>query len=299
MTPEPAHEVEHIGISPHPGGEPLEIGERVDGIHVGSDAAHVAIHAIGIGPVGFDGHRRETSVGDQALGDRRPLPIELVRAVRRLAEKDDLGLADAVEQRVVIADRTGERDDVRPKSIGGRLRDARIVARRRRPVFRQRRAHLFIRGLSEVVVPQADGLESGWCRQTDDLVGDATQTFARLPGANRHRDDDSCGPQLPQREDRGFHRRARGQPIVNEDDLAPGDVHARPPGAVLTITPLELGSLVRDRALEGGGGNPEIPHQGLVEHADAAFGQRAHGQLFVAGHAELTDQKNVEGDSQR
>src|SRR5438046_3362410 len=78
---QPADEIEHVGIAPHPRRKANEIGERIDRLLVVADAANVAIHAIRIGPVGFDGDDVESALGDQSLRDLRAIAIELVRAV--------------------------------------------------------------------------------------------------------------------------------------------------------------------------------------------------------------------------
>jgi len=51
----------------------------------------------------------EAFLVDQPLGDLRALAIELVRAVRRLADEDQMRVADHLQQRVVIAAVTGDR----------------------------------------------------------------------------------------------------------------------------------------------------------------------------------------------
>src|SRR5262249_35724286 len=81
IGPQPADEVEHVSISPHPGRKTLEAGERFDGFFVVPGAAYVAVHSVGVGPVSLDRDRAEPSLRDQPFGDLRALPVELVRAV--------------------------------------------------------------------------------------------------------------------------------------------------------------------------------------------------------------------------
>ena len=47
------------------------------------------------------------------------------------------------------------------------------------------------------------------------------------------------------------------------------------------------------------GGMPERLHHVLVEHAHAAGGDGAHGQLLVARHAQLAHEEDVERGAQR
>ena len=99
---EPADEIEDVGVAPHPGGEAPEAGQRFDGIRVCAGATNVAVHAIGVGPVGFDGDGGEPFLGDQPLRDQRAFPVELVCAVAGFADHHDTCVADARQKRVVV-----------------------------------------------------------------------------------------------------------------------------------------------------------------------------------------------------
>ena len=66
-------------------------------------ARHVAVDAVGVGPVALDRDRGEAALGDQALGDAGALTVELVRSVAGLPEQDDPRVADQRKQRVVVA----------------------------------------------------------------------------------------------------------------------------------------------------------------------------------------------------
>jgi hypothetical protein len=73
-----ADEVEHLGVTPHPGGEALEAAEGLLRVGVLARPAHVAIDAICIGPIGLDRDAGKALLLDQPAGDQGPLPIELV-----------------------------------------------------------------------------------------------------------------------------------------------------------------------------------------------------------------------------
>ena len=105
VVAKPADEVEDVGVAPHPGRESLESRQRVDGLGIVAAAADVAVDAIGVGPVGLDGHGVEPLLADQPLGDLRPLPIKLVRAVRGLADQDETGVADQFQEGIVVVGR--------------------------------------------------------------------------------------------------------------------------------------------------------------------------------------------------
>ena len=53
VLPEPGHELENVGVAPHPGGEPLEVAQGLDRLGVFADAANVPVDAIRIGPIRF------------------------------------------------------------------------------------------------------------------------------------------------------------------------------------------------------------------------------------------------------
>ena len=94
MLAQPAYEVEHVGVAPHPLREPLEARERLAAAPVFAPPAHVAVDAVGVRPVGLDRHGRKAFLFDEPLRDLRALAVELVRAVRRLAEQHEPRVAD-------------------------------------------------------------------------------------------------------------------------------------------------------------------------------------------------------------
>ena len=109
VVAEPADEVEHVGVAPHPGRESSEARQRLDGLGVVAAAADVAVDAIGVGPVGLDGHGVEALLADQPLGDLGTLPVELVRAVRGLADQHEAGVADQLQEGIVVVGRAPQR----------------------------------------------------------------------------------------------------------------------------------------------------------------------------------------------
>ena len=76
-----------------------EAAQRVDGLGVVAAAADVAVDTIGVGPVRLDGDGVKPFSTDQPLGDLGTLAVELVRAVRRLAQQDEARVADELEER--------------------------------------------------------------------------------------------------------------------------------------------------------------------------------------------------------
>ena len=81
VRPEPADEVDHVGVAPHPLGEALEASERLFGIGGVALAAHEAVDAVGVGPIGLHGDPDETLLANQTLRNLGSNAIKLVRAV--------------------------------------------------------------------------------------------------------------------------------------------------------------------------------------------------------------------------
>jgi hypothetical protein len=98
----PLDEGDDVAVAPHPGGEAPEAAERLLRVAVGAAPAHVAVDAIGVGPVGFDGDGVEAVLFDQQLRDARAFGVELVRAVRGFAEQHEAALRGHGEQFVVV-----------------------------------------------------------------------------------------------------------------------------------------------------------------------------------------------------
>jgi len=103
----PLDELDHVGVAPHPGWEAPEVGEPFYGIDVVAHAAHIAVDAVSVGPIGLDRHGRKTLLLDQPPGDPGALVVEVVRAVGCLAEQHEARSADQLEQRLVVGGGAG------------------------------------------------------------------------------------------------------------------------------------------------------------------------------------------------
>jgi len=100
--PEPLHEAEDVTVSPHPRRKTAKVRQCRIRVLVIGQPHHVSIHTVGIGPISLDGDRRKAPLVDEATGDPGPLPVELVRAMRCLADQDKTPIAHNVEQRIVV-----------------------------------------------------------------------------------------------------------------------------------------------------------------------------------------------------
>jgi len=102
-SPEPLHEGQDILVSPHPRREAPKVRQCRVGVIVMGEPHHVAVDTVGIGPIGLDRHRGEPALVDEATGNTGSLPVELVRAVRGLADQNETPVPDEIEQCVIVA----------------------------------------------------------------------------------------------------------------------------------------------------------------------------------------------------
>ena len=102
---QPADEIEHVGVAPHPGGEALEVGQRLRGPGVAPRPSHEAVDAPGVGEVGLGGDAAEAQVDDEPLGQLGSPLVELVGAVRGLADEHDAGVARELEDGIEVVHR--------------------------------------------------------------------------------------------------------------------------------------------------------------------------------------------------
>jgi hypothetical protein len=153
--------------------------------------------------------------------------------------------------------------------------------------------------LIEPVVPQTDSRE--WLRalHADSLVSDSFQSMARFGSTNRDRNQDAGGLVLPQGRDRSFHRRSGGEAVVNDDHRAVSQHGTGTITAIKPIAPLEFQALACGYLIDDGVGDGKLSKQLLAEDTHAAGSDGPHRQLGVTWHAELTDQKYIERDTQR
>lgn len=109
VGPQPADEIQDVGVAPHPVWKPLEPAQGLGRIAIVPGAPDVPVYAVGGGPVGLHRHRREAALADQSLGDFGPEAVELVCAVRRLPDQREAGVPDPREQRVEVLGTPSER----------------------------------------------------------------------------------------------------------------------------------------------------------------------------------------------
>ena len=103
----------------------------------------------------------------------------------------------------------------------------------------------------------------------------------------------------PDRAHRRQHAGTCGDPVVDEDHGAAGDVHRRPPAAVGALSAMEFLGFVSDRGLQLFVADAEIAHQAVVEHHAAAAGEGTHRELLPLRHPELAHQEHVKRRAQK
>jgi hypothetical protein len=126
---QPADEIEHIGVSPHPLRETFEATQRFHAVDVRACAADETVDPIGVRPVCFHRHGIEAAFVNQPFGNLRTLPIEFVRAVTRFAEQDKARIAHQIQERIVVVSRAGQRFSRFVNTIGQRAHAAADVTR--------------------------------------------------------------------------------------------------------------------------------------------------------------------------
>src|SRR3954468_13840778 len=102
----PRDEIHNIGVAPHPSGKPLEIAESFTRFSITRISLNKTIDAIGIWPIGFDGHSREVLFCNEPFCNVRALLVELMGTMRRFTNEDNSGVTNTIEQWIIIARRS-------------------------------------------------------------------------------------------------------------------------------------------------------------------------------------------------
>jgi hypothetical protein len=109
---QPAGEVRHLFIRPHPGRPPVELRQHVPGAPILLRLAlHPTIHSEAVGSVTFHPDEGEVVLGNQSPCERSSPAVILGRAMRRLAQKNESGITDRCQKRIqarVVGERRGK-----------------------------------------------------------------------------------------------------------------------------------------------------------------------------------------------
>ena len=108
VSAQPADEVEDVGVAPHPCRKALKSIQGLGGIDVLAEALHVAVDAVGVGPVRFDGDGAEAFLANETLSDQCAVAVELMGSVGGFSDEYEASISDEVEQAVVVCRRAGQ-----------------------------------------------------------------------------------------------------------------------------------------------------------------------------------------------
>lgn len=164
---------------------------------------------------------------------------------------------------------------------------------------REQQAHLFVSDLTEVAVPDPDGVKRLWGHRTNDVVGDEPHLCTALVRRDGHRDDEARRLTRLQRQRCCAHRSAGREAVVDDDDGLSSRIDGRTAVAILALTPHDLLRLARGDAREDGFGNRVSADEVLVEDAHPAGCDRAHRELGVTWKSELANDENVQRRAER
>src|SRR5207302_7277780 len=106
----PISEGEDVHVAPHPRWKSGKVTQRLSGCRILSGTTNKAVYAISIRPVAFDRYHIELLLLDEPACDARALTIEIVGAMRSLANQYQPAIADPFHQRIVVGSFEGERD---------------------------------------------------------------------------------------------------------------------------------------------------------------------------------------------
>ena len=94
VIPQPADEIDDVGVAPHPGRETLKSAQRFFGIPILAVSANKAAHPQCIWPICFPRHDGEILFGHEPLGNFSARLVELMRTVTGLAKEHVAGIAN-------------------------------------------------------------------------------------------------------------------------------------------------------------------------------------------------------------
>lgn len=141
---QPADELAHLPVAPHPGREAPEVGKRLVQRIVAAPTG-VAVQAQHVGPVAFHDHRIEAGLLHETPGDGRAHGVELVGAMCGLAEQHVVAALGHPQQCIVVAGFFGEllssgaKDLKRSRHGGANVHAKRLLLTRLRQASRARR----------------------------------------------------------------------------------------------------------------------------------------------------------------
>src|SRR5437660_190095 len=143
----------------------------------------------------------------------------------------------------------------------------------------------FVGGLRKVVIPEANRLERLGCAEADDVDALVAKFVAGLRRGDRDRDDDRARLHLAKCRDRGAHRRPGRQAVVNDDHGLLVHVDRRTRSTIFALAALQFLLFAQSDLIDYFLRNGDPSEDVAIHDADAAAGDRAHGELFMSWDA--------------
>src|SRR6185369_12414927 len=153
-------------------------------------------------------------------------------------------------------------------------------------------------GLGKICVVLADTNEGDGGLQANDFVGTVLQILAGAWSSDWNSDNNFCCPLLAQRRYRCSHGRASSKSVVDQNDDTIFEVRRGPIAAIIALPPFQFLAFDRSDYLNDRLRIRDDVEHVLVQNADAAGGDRTHGEFFVTWHAEFAHDKNIERNSE-
>ena len=291
---QPADEVADNHVAPHPGREALEAPQRLLGSVVIAESPHVAVDPVGVGPVGLGRDRAEALLLDQPLCDLGASLVELVSAVRALADQHDARVANQLLQHFrrwytcgrVHADAADHLCRClfnlhgRPCDAGGRRGE--------------KFADLLVADLAEVPERLPDGKKRRGHARTHHVVDQGGEFPAGRLRCGRYRDHDLGRVALAQCLHRGEHARSGCHPVVDENDLLARNVDRAAAPTIGGLAPDQFAAFTFGDVTQLLRCDPESANDVVIDNDASAASQRAHRELLVARCSELAHHERVQ-----
>ena len=158
-------------------------------------------------------------------------------------------------------------------------------------------SHFVVFEPREQLVTPSDGGEPGRFEQADDVIGEGGNRDQRRRRRDRYRHDDALRSTGPAEPDRGLHRRAGSQAIVNKHDRPTAQFERGARAPIAALAALYLGSFPGRDAFELRLGIGDESHDVRQPRLDPPRGDGTHGELRLVGNPHFAHDENVEFDS--
>src|SRR3954468_16754894 len=145
-----------------------------------------------------------------------------------------------------------------------------------------------------MAVPNSDGHERVRSSGANQFIHQLVHFGARLRSSDRDGGHDPGRALLAQCLYSRFHGGTRREAVINQDDNLSSDFQMRAAGAIKPFTPSELLVFFGGHALDNALSNSQRMDDISINYLHSAGGNGTHGQLLMAGHAEFSDDEDIE-----